>query len=166
METIGKRILNIRKYLKLNQSDFGGKMGFKSNTISDIENDITQIQPYHVKLLYHVYSVSENYIFYGKLPMLCKDTALERVAENKTHYSIPSNCPADSFCKEVCRACMDSDPDDRKSIKQLTDILRSHDEGTKLAIKQNLDIFRRGLIDNKDFKTQELKGEITGGGQD
>ena len=85
-------------------------------------------------------NLSLDWLLTGKGNMFIEPELM--VTEPSPTYAIHSNCPADPDCKEVCKVCMGADPDDRKSIKQLTDILTSHDEGTKLAIKQNLDIFR------------------------
>lgn len=59
MNTIGKRILEIRKNLKLTQSDFAAQFGLSHSHISNIEND--RLMPTETLILFLVEKYNINY---------------------------------------------------------------------------------------------------------
>lgn len=78
-----ERITQLRKTLKLSQSDFGEKIGLTASGVSNIENGIREIQERHVKLILAAFpDVSEAWLRYGTGDMLRKrDGDVARLVE-------------------------------------------------------------------------------------
>lgn len=88
----------------------------------------------------------------------------DKLAESTSEYS--TTCPADPVCQEICKVCMTLPPDDKESTLELMDILRSGDNETILAIKQNLKQFRKLVSkESNDFKIQKKRGMLSGRGR-
>lgn len=60
-----KRILELRKYLKLSQTEFAEKIGLKANSLSDIENNKCTITERVIILICSVYNVNETWLKSG-----------------------------------------------------------------------------------------------------
>lgn len=119
MNIIGDKIYNIRKKLRMNQHDFGKGIGLSTGSISDIENGKTPVLPRHIIMMAKVYKVNPDYLLHGIDPMF-KD-----INDEHTH-TIPSSCPKDEICREICHICMGL------STKRKHDLLRYARERKKL----------------------------------
>lgn len=87
METIGKRICEVREVLKLSQSEFSKGIGINQQQLSRYETD--RISP-GVKVLQAMntkYHISTTYITNGNGPMFAQELGFgDRVAEQRSEY--------------------------------------------------------------------------------
>jgi transcriptional regulator with XRE-family HTH domain len=60
--TVNNRIRQLRKELKLSQSDFGKKIGLKQNAISYMENPETNVTEQNIKAICSVFYVNESWL--------------------------------------------------------------------------------------------------------
>lgn len=81
METIGQRIRTIRKYYKLNQTDFGKAIGISYGHVSNIEKDKDVPSDMIIKLIAYEYNTSEEWILNGTGDMIT-----HKIAENYNNF--------------------------------------------------------------------------------
>jgi len=72
---IGKRIKELRKYLKLTQVDFGGKIGIAQGHLTGIESGNKSVTEKTLKVICSVYGVSEKWMRNGEGQMFFKAPA-------------------------------------------------------------------------------------------
>jgi transcriptional regulator with XRE-family HTH domain len=63
--TINQRLLAIRKYFKLSQRAFCGKLSLHQATYQPMERDGQDIREVYIKIICQVYNVSEEWFKYG-----------------------------------------------------------------------------------------------------
>jgi transcriptional regulator with XRE-family HTH domain len=62
---INKRVVELRKMLKLNQTDFAEQLGVKRATIASIETERNPLTETNIKLICHVFNVNEDWLRTG-----------------------------------------------------------------------------------------------------
>lgn len=67
-----ERIKELRKYLKLSQTDFATKIGVTRGVIANIEAGLVEIKEYVLKLICSVFGASEEWILTGNGEMFVK----------------------------------------------------------------------------------------------
>lgn len=77
-----ERIKELRKYLKLSQTDFATKIGVTRGVIANIEAGLVEIKEYVLKLICSVFGASEEWILTGNGEMFVKSkqTILDELA--------------------------------------------------------------------------------------
>lgn len=67
-----ERIKELRKHLKLSQTDFATKIGVTRGVIANIEAGLVEIKDYVLKLICSVFNVNEEWILTGAGEMFAK----------------------------------------------------------------------------------------------
>ncbi|MCI8806481.1 MAG: helix-turn-helix transcriptional regulator [Clostridiales bacterium] len=60
------RLKQLRKTLKINQTNFANQLGITQTAYSMIENGINPLSDRHIKVICSVYNVNENWLRFGK----------------------------------------------------------------------------------------------------
>lgn len=68
-ETIGKRVVSLRKKLSLTQTVFGEKINVTKSQIGNIENDRRILTDRTISDICREFNVNEDWLRYGKEPM-------------------------------------------------------------------------------------------------
>ncbi|MDR1837384.1 MAG: helix-turn-helix domain-containing protein [Treponema sp.] len=63
---INKRLREVRKALKINQSDFASKLGMAQSGYSQIETGENALTEQNIKLICFIYSVNETWLHTGE----------------------------------------------------------------------------------------------------
>jgi transcriptional regulator with XRE-family HTH domain len=63
---MNERLKEIRKSLKINQSDFASKIGLAQSGYSQIETGENNLTEQNIKLVCLIYNVNESWLRYGK----------------------------------------------------------------------------------------------------
>ena len=66
MFEVNTRIKELRTYLNLNQSEFGGKIGLAPSSLSDIENNKCSVNKRNIVAICSAFNVSEKWLTEGK----------------------------------------------------------------------------------------------------
>ena len=86
METKGERVLSVRKALKLNQTEFGEKIGLGQHAVSHIEKGNNNLSPRNLESICQKYNVNREWLETGAGEMFKpppEKNFLERLAEEK-----------------------------------------------------------------------------------
>jgi transcriptional regulator with XRE-family HTH domain len=76
METINNRIIKLRHYLGLKQTQFAQKIGVTSTLINKIEAGKTKVTESNIRLICFTFKVNEEWLREGKGEMLDEETLL------------------------------------------------------------------------------------------
>ena len=77
--TIGERIKEIRKELKLNQTEFGERIGLKQTAIGMYENNLRRVGERNILLICKEFAVSETWLRTGNGQMFIDMTQDEKI---------------------------------------------------------------------------------------
>jgi len=72
-----ERLYELRKYLKLNQEDFGGKIGLSKASISALESGTREITERTINDICREYNVDENWLKAGEGDMFKSTSSFE-----------------------------------------------------------------------------------------
>lgn len=75
--TINERIKYLRKIKKINQKDFASKLGITQSGVSYIEQPNTIIAEKTIKTICSIFSVNENWLYYGTEPIFNENETFE-----------------------------------------------------------------------------------------
>ena len=80
----GSRVKEIRKNLKLNQTEFGNRLGVSVDVVSNIEIGRVDLKPYMAKLICQTFNVSPIYLEKGEGEMFTdtEETLLEELQKS------------------------------------------------------------------------------------
>lgn len=78
---MNERFKELRIYLKMNQEEFGDKIGLSKSGISNIEHNIRSVTEKHIRLLQAAFNVNEDWIRYGRGEMFVVRTPEAEMAE-------------------------------------------------------------------------------------
>ena len=113
LSTIGERIKILRKKLKLNQTEFGKRIGLAANTIANYEIGRRTVSEQTISSICREFNVNHNWLVDGKgEPFLPEPTGLidelkvqynlsDTEVEILTNYLKLSNSQRESFIKFV-----------------------------------------------------------------
>jgi DNA-binding XRE family transcriptional regulator len=138
----------LRKNRKINQESMGLLLGVRKQTVMRWEKGLSKPTTENLSVIINKLHLASNY-FSGKADNKINPPELEshpngvNTIVNDTSSEYTANCPADIVCRTICKTCIDSSPEDKDAFLMLSAILGSDQEGTKLAIKQNLREFVR-----------------------
>ena len=82
-DSINERVRALRKSLKLNQTEFGQRIGLKTSAVSKMEQDGSTVIDQNIRLICQTFHVSEQWLRTGAGPMESDDvsTMLARLQE-------------------------------------------------------------------------------------
>lgn len=82
-DSINERVRALRKSLKLNQTEFGQRIGLKTSAVSKMEQDGSTVIDQNIRLICQTFHVSERWLRTGAGPMENDDTdtVLSRLRE-------------------------------------------------------------------------------------
>ncbi|MHC1723270.1 MAG: helix-turn-helix domain-containing protein [Aminipila sp.] len=90
---IGERIKELRKELKMNQTEFGERIGLKQTAIGMYENNLRGVADRSILLICKEFGVSENWLRKGEGQMFLDMTQDEKIValtaqllDNKQHF--------------------------------------------------------------------------------
>lgn len=108
------RIFELRKALKLTQTEFGKALGITASGVSDIESGRRVVQDRHIKLILAAFpKVSENWIRSGEGSMFLEEHR-DAIAEIVKKYSFGD------IVGKLLEAFDDLDPDAQEIVLQYT----------------------------------------------
>ena len=81
--SINQRIKELRKSLKLNQNEFGDKIGLKNSAISKMEQEGSTVIDQNIRLICDTFHIREEWLRTGEEPMMSneEDAILEAFAK-------------------------------------------------------------------------------------
>ncbi|NLT22568.1 MAG: helix-turn-helix transcriptional regulator [Syntrophorhabdus sp.] len=145
LTTLGERLRHIRKQLRFNQQQLADYVGLKSATaISLYENNKREPEYVVLDTLYILANVNLTWLISGVGPVFCNSSGKENekgtVSEKPEEYqtTVPNSM------KKVHDAFME--------------VMLSNDEGTKLALTQNIFTFQRTV--RSELKVSKLESDI------
>lgn len=109
----GSRVKEIRKNLKLNQTEFGNRLGVSVDVVSNIEIGRVDLKPYMAKLICQTFNVSPLYLENGEGEMFT-DTEETLLEELQKSYQLNDDEV------DIVRNFIQLDEDSRKFIIELT----------------------------------------------
>lgn len=109
----GSRVKEIRKNLKLNQTEFGNLLGVSVDVVSNIEIGRVDLKPYMAKLICQTFNVSPIYLEKGEGEMFT-DTEETLLEELQKSYQLNDDEV------DIVRNFIQLDEDSRKFIIELT----------------------------------------------
>ena len=102
-DSINERVRVLRKSLKLNQTEFGQRIGLKTSAVSKMEQDGRTVIDQNIRLICQTFHISEQWLRTGAGPMESDDvsTMLARLQEEmdltdlemrllQTYFSFPA----------------------------------------------------------------------------
>lgn len=90
---IKDRIKSVRKHFKLNQTDFGNRIGFTQQSITNFENGKSPITDRLIKVISVEYSVNEDWLRTGEGDMISGEKAPDPDIIAFTDFLDPSMNP-------------------------------------------------------------------------
>lgn len=161
------RIKELRKALKMNQTQFGEKLGLATTGISSIETGERVVQERHLKLILSAFpNVSEKWLRSGEGEMITPRTDVEQIIAK---YSF------DGICAEMVRTFAELGQEEQEIVLEytqhfisnlLSDRAKKADENQECAadqpidpeIKQKTEAYQHELIVEKDIQTSSASG--------
>ena len=99
---MNERLLELRKHLKLNQADFGSKIGLKQTSVSELEKGKNKISDRVVTDICREYNVSEQWLREGVGPMFRPKKSIHNIiAENAASLIKSDNIEAQVLMAEL-----------------------------------------------------------------
>ena len=115
-KTINSRIIEVRKYLKINQTDFATQLGITQSLVSKIESETTIVTEHTVRLICMTYGIRYDWLKDGVGNMLAiasEDSDIMEIHSNREKQLV-----------ENFRIVSDGT---KKMIEEYTDLLVSHE---------------------------------------
>lgn len=108
--TINERIRALRKELKLNQSDFGKKIGMKQTSISALEAEGGTVTEQNVKSICKTWSVNETWLRTGEGEMFDTSKSDDLLTQLAERYDL------DYVSQEILRTYLQMDNASRAAL--------------------------------------------------
>lgn len=107
--SINARVREVRKVLKLNQTEFGQRIGLKNGAISWIEKSGNTVTEQNIKLICEKFHVGKSWLLTGEGDMFVEteETMLSTFADK---YQLS---PAE---REIARYCLELTPEQRAEV--------------------------------------------------
>lgn len=149
---MNERLKKLRKKLNLTMEDFGGRLGVKKNTISQIESGKNNLTEQMIKAICREFSVNEEWLRngYGDMFIITKNDYIETLSRR---YHL------DELDKVILESYLSLSIDKRSVIKEyILNIVKNYDDGEearKMAeIDREVEAYRK-----------ELEAELKGAGK-
>ena len=78
---INQRILEVRKTLKLSQTEFGKEIGVSRGVINNIDLNVVPAKPLLIQQICKAYNVSETWLTTGEGEMFVKQSRTDEIAQ-------------------------------------------------------------------------------------
>lgn len=78
---VNQRILEVRKKLKLSQTEFGKEIGVSRGVINNIDLNIVQAKPLLIQQICKAYNVSETWLTTGEGEMFVESSRKDQIAQ-------------------------------------------------------------------------------------
>ena len=112
---MNNRIKEVRKYYKLNQTEFGARLGTKQTTVANWENSCRNPSGTVVSLICREFSVNEHWLRTGEGPMIREQD--KEIALMEWVATVLADEP-ESFRKRYLTLLMNFTPEDWKRAEQ------------------------------------------------
>lgn len=112
---INDRILEVRKTLKLSQTDFGKRIGVSRGVINNIDLSIVPAKPLMIKQICKEFGVSQTWLETGEGDMFEPQTQDEELAQL---FGDLLGDPDDTFKKRFIAALLQLEPNEWSAIEQ------------------------------------------------
>ncbi len=140
MMSINRRVKELRKYLQLNQNDFGANIGMGQAGVSKIEQDGNTVTEQTIKSVCQTYNVSERWLRDGIGDMLLHNQPVDALRDVSKHYHLKKTE------EKILRVYLELDEIHRQAITDF--IIQSADEMNTVesSIDEKVEAYRRQLI--------------------
>ena len=122
MNSINKRIAELRKHLSLSMEAFGGRVGITKSSINAIEKEVNNPSEQTIKLIVKEYKVNPEWLRYGEGDMFREMSFEEELAEYFGEV-VSSSDQSKEFQKRLIHALSKLDDDDWKVLEKIADNL-------------------------------------------
>ena len=112
MSEINKNLLQLRKSIKLNQTEFGCKLGVSRSVIQNLEGNKTSPSNEFIDLVCRIYSVNKEWLETGTGDMLL-DTETAEMKHLSTKYNLSD------IESQILKNYLDMDNDKRKILTEM-----------------------------------------------
>lgn len=144
------RLLEVRRFLKLNQEEFGKRVELSKPSISALENGTREITDRTVKLICSEFNVNEQWFRTGQGEMFVQSESF-----SLDEYASKSNLSALEY--DIIRGYMDLDEGTRRTLlSHFASIFNRHAETAatrEMDIEQEVANYRRELEEEKNTRT-------------
>lgn len=120
MSNIGERIKELRKALKLSQTEFGVNIGVGLGVVRNLESSITLPSPAQIDLIVRVFNVNRAWLETGEGEMLVEMSRAEKIG--RFVADVLEDEP-DSFRRKLIDILIELDADGWQKLKEAADVL-------------------------------------------
>lgn len=125
MSNIGERIKELRKALKLSQTEFGVNIGVGLGVVRNLESSITLPSPAQLDLIARVYNANLVWLETGEGKMLVESSRAEKIG--RFVADVLEDEP-DSFRRKLIDILIELDADGWQKLKEAADVLSGLNE--------------------------------------
>ena len=125
MSNIGERIKELRKALKLSQTEFGVNIGVGLGVVRNLESSITLPSPAQIDLIARVYNANLVWLETGEGKMLVESSRAEKIG--RFVADVLEDEP-DSFRRKLVDILIELDADGWQKLKEAADVLSGLNE--------------------------------------
>lgn len=125
MSNIGERIKELRKALKLSQTEFGVNIGVGLGVVRNLESSITLPSPAQIDLIVRVFNVNRSWLETGEGEMLVEMSRAEKIG--RFVADVLEDEP-DSFRRKLIDILIELDEDGWRKLKEAADALSGLNE--------------------------------------
>jgi transcriptional regulator with XRE-family HTH domain len=120
VSNIGERIKELRKALKLSQTEFGVNIGVGLGVVRNLESSITLPSPAQIDLIVRVFNVNRAWLETGEGEMLAEMSRAEKIG--RFVAEVLADEP-DSFRRKLIDILIELDADGWQKLKEAADVL-------------------------------------------
>ena len=120
VSNIGERIKELRKALKLSQTEFGVNIGVGLGVVRNLESSITLPSPAQIDLIVRVFNVNRAWLETGEGEMLVEMSRAEKIG--RFVADVLEDEP-DSFRRKLIDILIELDADGWQKLKEAADVL-------------------------------------------
>lgn len=125
VSNIGERIKELRKALKLSQTEFGVNIGVGLGVVRNLESSITLPSPAQIDLIVRVFNVNRAWLETGEGEMLVEMSRAEKIG--RFVADVLEDEP-DSFRRKLIDILIELDADGWRKLKEAADVLSGLNE--------------------------------------
>ena len=125
VSNIGERIKELRKALKLSQTEFGVNIGVGLGVVRNLESSITLPSPAQIDLIVRVFNVNRAWLETGEGEMFVEMSRAEKIG--RFVADVLEDEP-DSFRRKLIDILIELDADGWQKLKEAADVLSSLNE--------------------------------------
>jgi transcriptional regulator with XRE-family HTH domain len=125
VSNIGERIKELRKALKLSQTEFGVNIGVGLGVVRNLESSITLPSPAQIDLIVRVFNVNRAWLETGEGEMLAEMSRAEKIG--RFVADVLEDEP-DSFRRKLIDILIELDADGWQKLKEAADVLSDLNE--------------------------------------